>query len=736
MINKFYRNLKAWLPVPLLLQTMPLQAQPLYHPISDTSDFHTIELGAAVMLSFVLFLGKAWKARKHEPILKTMPYDAAWFDSAGRCLDISQERATYLKKGKYLHETLPEESARPILDALRDAFETGKPVDFEFSLPSPEACYEGNVLLHGKRALCLCRNITPRKKEEIRLLSESARWQSILMSIGSGVITTDTDGKITYLNPEAEKLTGWKKENAEGLPLSSVFRIFTEASRESTENPALIAMNGIARNGNRNNFLLVHKDGEEFAIDESAAPISNGNGEIIGAVIAFHDISSSKHLIWQAGHDALTGLHNRVLLHDRLMHAMASVKRQNKLLAVLFIDLDGFKAVNDNLGHAIGDMLLKEVGNRLKKAIRAEDTAARIGGDEFVILQEAADKREVKSSLERIMNIMRAPFAIEGIPVNVTLSMGIAFYPENDVEPETILRQADMAMYHAKQSGRNQYHFFDARMDRIARENHERQLKIESALKNGELCLYYQPKINLKSGRIVGFEALIRWHDPNFASPVLPADFLPTIQDTPLIVEIGNWVIGNVLEQMRNWQDLGLPVDVSINIASRQLHNPDFLDIIRTAFETYPDVEPSRLELEILETTAIADFQFIHQVLSACHEIGLKLSLDDFGTGYASLSYLKNLPVDKLKIDRSFVSGMPDSQDNLAIIRSIVSMSRIFNREVIAEGLESASQGKALIRLGCKLAQGFAIAKPMPSEAVPEWMAGWTQNPDWISHVH
>ena len=729
MIELFYRFLRTGLKISLL-QALPLHAQPLYSPVPDGTNFEIILFGLAVMLSFYLTLSMAWKASRREPILKAMPHDAAWFDREGKCLDILKEGSSPLKKGKYLHETFSEDIAGRLKAHLGNVFETGQPADFEFALP--DASYEGNILRHGNRALCLCRNITSRKESEIRLSSESAKWQSILNSIGNGVIATDPDAAITYINPEAERLTGWKRDKAEGLPLSSIFRVLVDSTREPAENPALAAMNG--KNDIRNNLLLVRHDGMEYAIDESAMPILNENGEASGAVIAFNDISAAKHLIWQAGHDALTGLHNRVLLHDRLVHAMASVKRQNKLLAVLFIDLDGFKSVNDNMGHAIGDILLKEVANRLKKAIRAEDTAARIGGDEFVILQEASDKSEVRRSLERVMNSIRVPFEIDGKPIDVTLSMGIACYPENEVEPETLLRQADMAMYHAKQSGRNQYHFFDARMDRIVRENHERQLKIESALKNGELRLYYQPKINLKNGRIIGFEALIRWHDPNRASPVLPSDFLPTVQDTPLIVEIGNWVIRSVLEQMRKWQNLGLKVNVSINVASRQLHDPDFLTFVRNAFETYPELDPSRLELEILETTAIADFQFIHQVLSDCREIGLKLSLDDFGTGYASLSYLKNLPVDRLKIDRSFVSGMPESADNLAIIRSIVSMSRFFKREVIAEGLESALQGRALLRAGCKLAQGFGIAKPMPSEAVPEWMAEWPQQAERIVH--
>ncbi|HQT26545.1 MAG TPA: EAL domain-containing protein, partial [Burkholderiales bacterium] len=636
-----------------------------------------------------------------------------------------------LEKGRYLHETLPEESANRIHGAILKTFETGKPSIFEFAMTASgnETWFEGSALLFGKKALCLCRNITERKSAESRSVSEMEHLQSILHSIKNGVIATDRNAQITYLNPEAEKLTGWKLERANGYPLSSVFRILDEASREPAENPALAAMS--VQPGNRNSFLLIRRDGKELSIDESSAPLVDKNGITAGAVIDFHDVSNGRHLLWHAGHDALTGLLNRVLLHDRLIHSMASVKRQNKLLAVLFIDLDKFKSVNDNMGHSAGDMLLKEVAFRLKNAIRAEDSAARIGGDEFVVLQEATDRHEIRRSLERIMNIMRPAFGMDGKSVDISLSIGVVLYPENDAEPETLLRQADMAMYHAKQSGRDRYHFFDASMDASARATRERRSEIESALKKGELRLHYQPKINLRNGRIVGLEALVRWQPPDREAPLLAADFLPAVQDTQLIVDIGNWVIGSAIGQIREWQSLGMSIDLSVNVASRQLYEPDFLDTLKAAFETYPDVAPSRLELEINETSAIEDFEFTREILSGCREIGLKLALDDFGTGYASLSYLKNLPVGMLKIDRSFLSDMPENTDSVAIIRSIVSMARIFGKEVIAEGLESPHQGRALVRMGCKLAQGFGIAKPMPGEVVPEWIENWNRSADW-----
>ncbi len=719
----------------LLFYADSLRAASLYNPSLNSSlqDSQPVWLVAALLLSFILSISIEMRGKQSIlPFLQALSFGAAWFDREGRCLDMLGQGFFQVEKGRFLHEFLPEKSATPIQSAILKTFETGKPVIFEFELHEPgnEAWFEGTAILLGKKALCLCRNITERKSGEKATAAEKEWFQSVLQSVNHGVIATDKDALVTYLNPEAEKLTGWKMEKAEGFPLSSVFRILIEASREPAENPALAAMSG--RPAKRNSIILIRRDGKEHGIDASSSPLVDYSGSTVGSVIDFQDLSNSEHLLWHASHDALTGLLNRVLLHDRLVHSMASVKRQNKLLAVLFIDLDNFKSVNDNMGHSAGDMLLKEVAFRLKNAIRAEDTAARIGGDEFVVLQEATDRQEIKGSLERIMNIMRSPFLLDGKSADISLSMGIALYPENDAEPEMLLRQADMAMYHAKQAGRDQYHFFDASMDAAARANRERRSEIESALEKGELRLHYQPKINLRNGRIIGLEALVRWHPDGQESPILPADFLPAIQDTPLIVDIGNWVIGTAVSQIREWQNQGMNIDVSVNVASRQLYDPDFLDALKAAFESCPEVAPSRLELEINETSALADFEFIHQVFSGCREIGLKLTLDDFGTGYASLSYLKNLPVDRLKIDRSFMSDMPENRENLAFIRSIVSMSRIFGREVIAEGIESPHQIKALVKIGCRLAQGFGIAKPMPSDLVPQWIANWHHDPSRI----
>ncbi|MBY0578441.1 MAG: EAL domain-containing protein [Burkholderiales bacterium] len=740
----------------LLSSAIPLYASTLYNTSFNSFDSpspyeaQNLWIGAAIF-AFLLTLrlkrkgdDNLGKITQWQSVMESLPFAAALFDRNGRCTEIlstGQDMHGNIWKGHYLHEALPPDSAKRILEAVRKTFDTGTPERFEYALQfsGERQWYEGSTALAGnprRQVLCVCRDITQPKTAEITNNQERELWLSTLQSLSNGVITTDLYGFVNYLNPEAEKLTGWQRQKAEGAPLSSIFRILHEDSRETAENPALLALrkSGIVRSGN--NLLMIRKDGSEFSIDESAAPISDKTGEVVGAVVAFHDITGNNTLLWQASHDALTGLLNRVLLHDRLVHSMASVKRQGKILAVLFLDLDGFKSVNDNLGHPVGDMLLKEVAFRLKAVVRAEDTTARIGGDEFVVLQSASDRSEVKSCLDRIMGTINTPFFMDGMQVSISSSIGVVLYPEIDSEPEMLLRQADMAMYHAKQSGRNRYHFFDQSMSIAQNSNHERQKRISSALKNGELCLFYQPRINLRTGKVAGLEALIRWQDPDLGMLILPRDFLPAVQDTKLIVEIGTWVIETVLGQMQSWQNHGLEINVSINVSGRQIQDPDFTGMLRRLFDKYIEVSPDRIELEILETTAMPDFHLLQQILVSCREIGVKLSLDDFGTGYSSLSYIKKLPVDMLKIDQSFVSDMLENKDNLALIRSILSMSRIFNRGVIAEGMESANQGKMLIRMGCKLAQGYAIAKPMPSENIPEWMESWPQNPGWMKRLH
>ena len=423
----------------------------------------------------------------------------------------------------------------------------------------------------------------------------------------------------------------------------------------------------------------------------------------------------------QAWHDALTGLPNRTLLRDRMRQAMASARRTGRILAVLFLDLDGFKQVNDQYGHAAGDELIREVASRFVSSVRSGDTVSRLGGDEFVILLDVASVDEMNQCLTRIMDGVRIPIPMEGHSVSISSSIGITLFPQNDADADALLRHADMAMYQAKQAGRNCFRIFDINMDQSARLSYLMKERIATALDQGEFCLYYQPKVNLGTGRMFGVEALIRWNHPE-RGLLPPFEFLPFAEGSELIVNIGDWVLNEALRQLSLWREMGLHIGVSINVASEQLHEARFASKIRDAIGRHDNIEPQFLELEILESTALQDIQFVKRVLIDCKALGVTLSLDDFGTGYSSLAYLRHLPVDILKIDQSFVRDMLEDRENLAVIEGVISLAKIFGRDLIAEGVETAEQGGTLLQMGCDKAQGYGIAKPMPADHIPAWV--------------
>ncbi|HQT27188.1 MAG TPA: bifunctional diguanylate cyclase/phosphodiesterase, partial [Burkholderiales bacterium] len=362
--------------------------------------------------------------------------------------------------------------------------------------------------------------------------------------------------------------------------------------------------------------------------------------------------------------------------------------------------------------------------------LRAKDTVARLGGDEFVMLIETPSIDDIEPCLSRISEVVKRPITLEGKHVFVSPSMGVTIYPLNDADPDTLLRHADIAMYQAKQAGRNQYRFFDVEMDQLARARFEIQERMALALAQEELRLHYQPKVNLRTGEIIGVEALIRWQHPE-KGLLGPIEFLPAVEQSDLIVRIGEWVADEALAQLERWEDSGFRLSVSINVAARQLQSPGFLGSLKSILEKHGRISPARLELEILETTLLDDDRVAEDVLLGCRRLGVRLSLDDFGTGYSSLAYLKRLPADTLKIDQSFVRDMLEDREDLAIIEGVVSMAKIFRRGVIAEGMESAAHGIMLLRLGCDCAQGYGISRPLSPEKLLEWIKSWKPDSDW-----
>ena len=437
-----------------------------------------------------------------------------------------------------------------------------------------------------------------------------------------------------------------------------------------------------------------------------------------------------------ARYDSLTKLPNRALFGELLAQTLMQTRRRGQHLAVVFIDLDGFKAVNDTHGHDAGDHVLITLAERMKAALRDGDILARLGGDEFVALM--ADLADVDASapmLNRLLAAAAQTVNFGEVRLQVSASLGVAFYPQAtrqpaDIDAEQLLRQADQAMYQAKQSGKNRYCIFDAEQDRSVRAHHESMENIRRALLEHQLVLEYQPTVNLRTGEVIGVEALIRWIHPQ-RGLLSPAIFLPMIQDHPLAIEVGQWVIENALLQIERWQHEGLNIPVSVNVGERHLMRPDFVERLGSALAAHPGIKSGSLVLEIEEASVADDVPKVSQVIGACRGIGVACTLDDFGSGSSSLTCLKKLPVKYLKIDQNFIRDMLDSSDSLLILIAVLKLASSFDLQVIAEGVETVEHGLMLVQLGCELAQGYGIAHPMPAAELPGWVKMWKPDPAW-----
>ncbi|MFZ3053176.1 MAG: EAL domain-containing protein [Sulfuricurvum sp.] len=434
-----------------------------------------------------------------------------------------------------------------------------------------------------------------------------------------------------------------------------------------------------------------------------------------------------------AQYDALTNLPNRVLLSDRLSQGMAQSQRHGLPLGVVYLDLDGFKEVNDTHGHEVGDHVLITLSNQMKQTLREGDTIARIGGDEFVIL--LLDLNTIEDAIPMIIRLLEAtskPLNVDDLLLQITASLGVTFYPQaQKIDTDLLLRQADQAMYQAKLAGRNRYHVFDTQQDTLLRERYEFIENMHKAMQLSEFLLYYQPKVNMKTGVVIGVEALIRWQHPkNGLLP--PALFLPMIEDHPLSIELGEWVINAALTQMERWHHEGVDVHISVNVSARQLQEDNFVNRLQEILALHPDINPAYLELEVLETSKLEDMTRISKIIQSCREFEVLFSLDDFGTGYSSLTYLQQLPIATIKIDQSFIRDMFNNPNDIAILSGIISLAHAFHLNIIAEGVETIAHGELLLQMGCECAQGYAIARPMPAHEFPDWLATWCSYSEWI----
>jgi diguanylate cyclase (GGDEF)-like protein/PAS domain S-box-containing protein len=560
---------------------------------------------------------------------------------------------------------------------------------------------------------------------EEKLFAEKERAQVTLDCIGDAVICTDIKGNITFLNPVAERLTGWTLAESAGKPMAEAFKIVDAATRKTTPDPMDKSVVQNRAGKLPPNCILIRRDGREVFIEDSVAPIHDREGKVTGSVLVFRDVSAARALAAQiahsAEHDPLTDLPNRLLLNDRLEQAIAMAARVNGKAAVLFLDLDGFKHINDSLGHPIGDKLLQCVAASLRDCVRAPDTVSRQGGDEFIVLlQDVHKSNDAIVAANRILEAVAVPHFINHHELHVTTSIGVSLYPGDGQDAETLIKNADTAMYQAKESGRHGYKFFRPEMNvrAVERQSIEQDLRI--ALERKEFSLHYQPKIDLKTGEISGTEALIRWNHPR-RGMVPPLKFIPIAEDCGLIVPIGAWVLREACTQAKAWADAGLPpMTMAVNLSAIQFRSEGFLEGM---FATLGEVgmDPQFLDVEITESVLMKHAEVASTILHALRDRGVRVSIDDFGTGYSSLSYLRKFPLDALKIDRSFIHQITPSPDEAAIVNAIITMGQSLNLRVIAEGVETASDLAFLKAHNCDEAQGYLFSRPLPARELMSW---------------
>ena len=564
------------------------------------------------------------------------------------------------------------------------------------------------------------RNMIERSANAEALFSAAERAEVTLNSIGDAVISTDIQGIVTFLNPTAQSMTGWTSVEAVGRPVDEVMRIIGPTAERRFLSPlsAVLRSNQAAKldPGCR----LIRRDGVALAIEDSAAPIHDSGGRVTGAVMVFHDVTQAQAIAQKishlAQHDYLTDLPNRLLLDDRLSQAIAAARRNQLKLAVLFIDLDRFKHVNDSLGHTVGDELLVSVARRLVACVRSSDTVSRQGGDEFVILLSViAESDDAASSAQKLLTAVGLPHFVAGHNLPITLSAGISIYPDDGADAETLISNADTAMLHAKDNGRNDFKFFKASMSERALERQSLEGGLRHAMARGEFSLHYQAKVDLATETLCGAEALIRWQRPNLEY-VSPNDFIPIAEQSGYIVPIGRWVLRQACIQSRSWLDAELStVPIAVNISTVELRAKHFVENVR-AILTETGADPTCVEFELTETALMQDTQSTIAALNAIKDLGIRLTLDDFGTGYSSLSHLRRFPIDALKIDRSFVHGLCTNEDDAKIVRAVINLGRSFQLQVIAEGVETRAQFLALQRENCAKGQGYYFRGPVAAD--------------------
>ncbi|MEO5342075.1 MAG: EAL domain-containing protein [Gammaproteobacteria bacterium SHHR-1] len=575
--------------------------------------------------------------------------------------------------------------------------------------------------------LAIGHDISERIKAEEKLRLAA----SVFTYAQEGIYITQPDGIIVDVNEAFSQITGYRRDEAVGQHT----RLF-KSGRHDAEFYEDMWRQLLQQGSWAGEVWNRRKNGDLYPQLLTISAISDHRGEVSHYVALFTEISEQKAYQSQleqiAHYDSLTQLPNRVLLADRLQQGMLQMVRRELQLAVVFLDLDGFKAINDRHGHDIGDQLLIHLAERMRAALREGDTIGRLGGDEFVaVLIDIQRNEDSIPLLERLLQAAAEPIAIDDLVLQVSASIGVTFYPQDEeVDPDQLLRQADQAMYQAKVSGKNRYHLFDTETDRNTRGLHEKLEAMRQSLDNQEFLLYYQPKVNMRSGEVVGAEALLRWDHPK-RGLLSPLSFLPLTENHQLGLDLGHWVIDSALEQMERWAKQGLNLPVSVNVSGPQLQQNDFVEQLERQLLAHPGVPRGQLELEVVETSALEDIHQVSRIIHRCKALGVGFALDDFGTGYSSLTYLKRLPASRIKIDQTFVRDMLEDPDDLAILEGILGMANAFALDLVAEGVETREHGEMLLQLDCEIGQGYGIGHPMPAAQLPGWIDQWRPFPEW-----
>lgn len=570
-------------------------------------------------------------------------------------------------------------------------------------------------------------------EESLRLAS------SVFTHTREGILVTDPEGNIVDVNAAFTRITQYTREEV----LGKNPRFLTSGHHNTAFFKALWS-NLKAKGYWHGEIWNRKKNGELYAEMKSINAVFDDNHNVINYVSLFKDITEKElrqtHLEHIAHFDALTSLPNRTLLIDRLRQGLTQAGRRGEMLAVVFIDLDGFKAINDQHGHDAGDHLLITVSSRMRQTLREGDTLSRLGGDEFVAL--LLDLPDIEASLPMLSRLLQAasqPVQFGEKSLQVSASLGVTFYPQVLVkEADQLLHQADQAMYQAKLAGKNSYHIFNVEQDGRMHSQDENLSRIENALSNNEFVLHYQPKVNMRTGKIIGVEASTYWKNANVGQPPpLMSDssgkLITTIKNHSLNIALGEWMLHSALNQIEHWQAEGFSMPVSVNISPSHLQQTNFVARLSGILLQHPNVNRGQLELEIVETHALENMEHVFQVIKDCRDLGVSCALDNFGTGYSSMTYLRRLPVSLLKIDASFTRYMLENPDALLVLEGAISLAHAFHLNIIAEGVNSVERGIMLMRLGCDLGQGNYIARPMPAEALKKWQTNWKVDPLWIN---